>query len=196
MPGFRPEPSPPERGPAIPDGPRSFIALAPAHDDQAASILAPCTPDGNAATLAALRADPDTALYGAFAGDDLVALYALRTPGLTVELTLLVVAPAHRRRGHGRACLDDALRRAGKRPLVAETDAATLPFYTAAGFKLVGKRRHPSGALRYRLGWHAPRPSPVAGATNRHHLKVLPAPSRGSGIGGEGHSSGGMGTSP
>ncbi|MGB3329397.1 MAG: hypothetical protein WBA46_10615, partial [Thermomicrobiales bacterium] len=52
--------------------------------------------------------------------------------------------------------LTDALRRSGKRPLTAETDEDGLPFYKACGFKLVGRRVHPSGTVRYRIGWHAP----------------------------------------
>jgi hypothetical protein len=39
---------------------------------------------------------------------------------------------------------------------VAETDEDGLGFYKACGFKLVGRRTHPSGTFRYRVGWHAP----------------------------------------
>ena len=146
--------------------------LDPSRDAEAAALLAACTPHGTVEAgrelLAAARAETDTSLYGLFAGDDLAAVYALRKTGLSLELSLLVVAEPLRRRGHGRACLADALRRAGKRPLVVETDEATLGFYRAAGFKLVGKRRDPSGSVRYRFGWHAPTPArPLVHGQNR-----------------------------
>jgi len=136
--------------------------LVPEWDEAATAILAACTAEGTAeagrAALAAARTDPKTMLYGLVDGGELVAVYGLRKSGLSLEVTLLAVAEGRRRRGFGRACLQDALRRAGKRPLVAEMDDDALGFYRAVGFKLVGRRRHPSGTVRYRLGWHAPRP--------------------------------------
>lgn len=132
-------------------------------DEAAAVLLAPCTVtgtvDAGADALSAARADRETTLYALIDGGELVAVYALRRHGLSLEVPLLAVAEGRRRQGFGRACLADALRRAGKRPLVAEADDATLAFYRAVGFKLVGKRRADDGVTRYRLGWHAPRPA-------------------------------------
>ena len=129
-------------------------------DPQAAVVVVACTTEGTIdrgrELLAVARAESDTAVYGRFASDNLAAVYAMRKTGLSLELRSLSVAERYRGQGYGLACLDDALRRAGKRPLVVETDEATLGFYRAAGFKLVGKRRDPGGSARYRLGWHAP----------------------------------------
>ena len=135
-------------------------ALDPSRDAAAAAILAGCTFEGTdeagRALLAAARADADSEVYGLSVDDELVAVIILKKIPLSMEVTALAVAPAHRRRGHGRACLSAALRRAGRRPLVVETDDAGLPFYKACGFKLVGRRKGPGGMPRYRLGWHAP----------------------------------------
>ncbi len=157
--------------PAVPADAGSFPALGvaihpldPTRDAEAAAILAACTLDGTPeagrAVLADARCDPERDIYGLAVGDTLVAVCVTRKAPLSVEITHLAVAGARRRQGYGRACLQDALRRAGKRPLVVETDEAGLGFYRACGFKLVGRRRHPSGAARYRLGWHAPAARP------------------------------------
>lgn len=147
-------------------------------DAEAAAILAAATAAGSvgagAAALAAARADPRTELFGRVVDGGLVAVYALRSVEMAREITYLAVAEEHRRLGHGRACLQDALRRCGKRPLVVETDDEALAFYRAVGFKLVGKRGHPSGTLRYRLGWHAPRPAPTA----PQPLSIVPVSAR------------------
>jgi ribosomal protein S18 acetylase RimI-like enzyme len=90
--------------------------------------------------------------------DELVAVYATKKISMALEVVALAVAENRRRQGHGRACLRDALRRAGRRPLVVETDDEGLPFYKAVGLKVVGRRKGPGGTPRYRLGWHAPRP--------------------------------------
>ena len=162
-------------------GPRASQPLDPVHDRETGALLAPCTPEGTAeaglAALAAARQDPDTTVYALFDDGTPLAVYALRRAGLSLEVTLLGVDPGHRRQGLGRGCLQDALRRAGKRPLVVETDAAALPFYTAVGFKLVGKRRHPSGTTRFRLGWHAPRPrsAPPKAVEGRFALHSSPS---------------------
>ena len=138
------------------------IAFRPLDDAEVAGagIAAAATGAGTVAAgallLAAARQDPETELFGGFVAGALVAVYALRNLPMAREIAHLAVAPESRHRGHGRACLDDARRRAGNRPLVVETDQDALDFYRAAGFKLVGKRRHPSGTVRYRLGWHAP----------------------------------------
>lgn len=180
MPPTSPDHTAPERNAIEP----SIGPLDPARDDEAAAMIAIATrPDlgtgGREAhrVVAAARADPETEIRAATVGGALVAVCALRIVGITAEISWLVVAPDHRRRGHGRACLADALARAGRRPLVVETDADGQPFYAAAGFKLVGKRRGPDGAIRLRLGWHAPRPT----ATGPISLASLrPSPPEGS----------------
>lgn len=140
----------------------SIAPLTHDRDTAAAAILAAATGGGTvmdgAEALSTARADPDTELFGRTVDGVLVAVYALHSIEMAREVTHLAVAADRRRLGHGRACLTDALRRSGKRPLVVETDEDGLPFYRAVGFKLIGKRRNPSGATRYRLGWHAPRP--------------------------------------
>jgi ribosomal protein S18 acetylase RimI-like enzyme len=95
-------------------------------------------------------------VYGGFIGGEIVAAYVLKRDGMANEVGLIAVTEGHRKRGIGKLLLQDALRRSGKRPLVAETDDETLGFYKACGFKLVGRRKHPSGTVRYRVGWHAP----------------------------------------
>jgi GNAT superfamily N-acetyltransferase len=145
---------------SAPVSPAAFQPLDPARDAEVAAWLG----DARLATVAALRAEPDVDLIALTADGELVAAYALRRVKLMNELPLVVVTPGRRRQGFGRACLQDALRRSGKRPLVAEADEAARPFYLAVGFKLVGKRKDAAGTWRYRLGWHAPRPG--HGATN------------------------------
>jgi ribosomal protein S18 acetylase RimI-like enzyme len=139
--------------------------LDPGRDKVAAAILAAATGAGTVergrAVLAEARNDPNAAVYGLTVGDELAAVYVLRKVSLMNEIACLAVAEGHRRQGHGRACLHDALLRSGRRPLVVETDEAGLGFYKACGFKLVGKRKRPDGGVRYRLGWHAPLPKPT-----------------------------------
>lgn len=135
----------------------SITTLAPERDETAAEIVSP-------AIIAEARSDPGSAVYGLTVDGELAAVYILRKVTMMNEIACLAVAEGHRRRGHGRACLYDALLRSGRRPLVVETDDEAVGFYRACGFKLVGKRKRPDGMVRYRLGWHAPLPKP-AGAT-------------------------------
>jgi ribosomal protein S18 acetylase RimI-like enzyme len=143
-------------------------SLEPEQEETAAALLAACTYEGTVergrGLLASLRAEPDTELIGLVDHGDLVAVFVTRKALMSLEVLYLTVGPAYRRQGYGRACLQDALRRAGKRPLVAETDDEGLPFYQACGFKLIGRRKHPNGTVRYRLGWHAPRTGPATPA--------------------------------
>lgn len=138
--------------------------LDPVDDEAAAAILAACDPDGSVARgrawVRAARGDADSTLLGVFADGELVGVYVLQRVTMMNEIPLLAIAPEHRRKGLGRMCLYDALLRSGRRPLVVQADDATLPFFKAVGFKLVGKRKGPGGAPRYRLGWHAPMPNP------------------------------------
>jgi GNAT superfamily N-acetyltransferase len=103
---------------------------------------------------------PKAAILVAFEQRDehreLVGVYALRRDGLANNLAAIAVRPDRQRRGIGRLLLQDALRRSGKRPLAAQTPEATLGFFKACGFKLVGRRVQPSGAVHFRVGWHAP----------------------------------------
>lgn len=145
--------------------------LTPAEDEAAAMIAAAATGDGTAErgreALRRLRtADERANVYGLFAHGALVAVYGLRREGMANEIGPIAVKEGERRKGYGRSCLQDALRRSGRRPLVVETDEDGLDFYKACGFKLVGKRKDPSGTVRYRLGWHAPGRHFKGGASN------------------------------
>lgn len=144
----------------------AFDLLSPARDQAAGVILAACTlagtPEQGRLVLAQARNDPESAVYGMTMGEELVAVYVTRKDGLIIELTYLAVAEGHRRKRYGRACVMDVLRRVGKRPLVVETDEETLGFFQSAGFKLVGRRRRSDGAVRFRLGLHAPRTEPTS----------------------------------
>lgn len=147
--------------------PVEIVPLAPGHDAVAARILASCAPDrsaeGGQQILAAVRADPHCEIYGVFAGNELAAVCVLKTIPFARELAYLVVRENYQGRGIGRACLADAVRRSGRRPLTVEATEETRGFYQAHGFRLIGKRRGADGSVRYRLGWHAPRPQPAPG---------------------------------
>ena len=140
----------------------SIKALREELDEAAAAILAAAIGEGTVerarTMVTASRQDADCDLYGLTVDGELAAVYVLHKVTLMNEITYLAVAERFRRQGHGRACLYDALLRSGRRPLVVETDDDAVGFYKRCGFKLVGKRKHPSGAVRYRLGWHAPMP--------------------------------------
>ena len=128
--------------------------------DIAAVVLAPSVGAGTAEAvrdrITSFEAEAKIAIYGGFVEQQLVGSYVLKRDGMANEIGLIAVDSEHRMRGIGKLLLQDALRRSGKRPLVAETDEETLGFYKACGFKLVGRRKHPSGTVRYRVGWHAP----------------------------------------
>jgi GNAT superfamily N-acetyltransferase len=106
--------------------------------------------------LQELRATEGVELRGLDVGGELLGVSATRRTGMTFELTLLVVAPAARRQGHGKELLIEALVRAGRRPTVTEAGIDDLPFYQATRFKPVSRRKQPDGTFRYRLGWHPP----------------------------------------
>ena len=128
--------------------------------DSAAEVLAPAMHAGTAEAaserISEFQEASKTVVYGGFIDHQLIAAYVLKRDGMANEIGLIAVNSEHRKRGIGKLLLQDALRRSGKRPLVAETDEETLGFYKACGFKLVGRRKHPSGTVRYRVGWHAP----------------------------------------
>ena len=96
-------------------------------------------------------------VIGGWLNDQLIGAYTIERDGMANQVTLIAVAPEFRRKGFGKTMLLDALRRSGRRPLTAETDEDALEFYKKCGFKMVGRRKHPRGVFRYRVGWHAPR---------------------------------------
>lgn len=147
-------------------------AITPADHEGAATLLTQLPgiasgADSDEATSALLRSileTPKAAVLVAFQQRDgqrhgqreLVGVYALRRDGLANDLAFIAVRPDRHRRGIGKLLLQDALRRSGKRPLTAQTPEATLGFFKACGFKLVGRRVQPSGEVHFRVGWHAP----------------------------------------
>lgn len=143
--------------------PTSGFEIRDAHPhewDAAAVILAPAVGDGTAGAarqrMDAVAGEAKTAVIVGLLDHRIVGAYLLKRDGMANEIALIAVEPAERKRGIGRHLLQDALRRSGKRPLVAETDEDALGFYKACGFKLVGRRKQPDGTFRYRVGWHAP----------------------------------------
>jgi ribosomal protein S18 acetylase RimI-like enzyme len=159
--------------PERPEIERVIAPLDPARDAEAAALLAPCVLDGSAASaataLAELRATEGAELRGLEVDGQLLGVSATRRVGMTFELTYLVVAPGHRRQGHGKELLIEALVRAGRRPTVTEVREEDLPFYQATRFKPVSRRKQPDGSFRFRLGWHPPGqrvPPGTAGATS------------------------------
>ena len=143
--------------------PESGFEIRPwpeARDAEAAAILADATSEGTAEAgqrgIDEARAEAKDRVFGGLLDGTLVGVYTLRRDGMANIVSYLAVEKSCRRRGIGRTLLLDALRRSGRRPLVAETDEETLGFYKACGFKMVGRRKQPSGAFRYRIGWHAP----------------------------------------
>lgn len=136
--------------------------LASSDDAQATQILASATGEGTP-EAAQIRIDEARSagadrVIGGWLNDALIGAYTLERDGMANEVRLIAVAQDHRMQGFGKVMLYDALRRSGRRPLTAETDDDALGFYKACGFKMVGRRKHPSGVFRYRVGWHAPKP--------------------------------------
>lgn len=135
--------------------------LAEKDDAQAATILAAATgeatPDAAQIVMDRARSGGTDRVIGGWLGDDLIGAYTIERDGMANQVTLIAVHQDSRRKGFGKTMLMDALRRSGRRPLTAETDEEALGFYKKCGFKMVGRRKHPSGAFRYRVGWHAPR---------------------------------------
>jgi GNAT superfamily N-acetyltransferase len=136
--------------------------LDPGLDAAAATILAPATEAGTveaaAALIAASRADEGSAISGMLVNDRLVAVCITHRIPLSMELAAIAVAPDERHKGYGRTCLQDALRRAGRLPLVVESPEDAVGFFKACGFKIVSRRVPPGGQPTFKLGWHAPRP--------------------------------------
>ena len=139
-------------------------ALDPAHDDAAAAILVDAVDEGTVERareiIAEARQNPDASLYGLYVGEMLQAMYIVAKQGLANDVAYLAVHRDHRRKGHGRMCLHDALLRSGRRPLTLQTLETELPFYKKVGFKIVSRRTDEYGRTVFRLGWHAPIPKP------------------------------------
>ena len=149
------------------NGEAGWQPLSPALDAAAARLLADCPSVGDAergaAAIATLRDVPDGEIYGWVEGGELVAVYGLRKSGLSFELTWLAVDPAWRGKRYGRSALVDALRRCGRKPMTVEADEPRKGWFETIGFRVVGRKRGPDGAMRYRLGWYAPRLPQEAG---------------------------------
>lgn len=138
--------------------------MTPAQRGDVARVLAAATgantPEAGEAAIALAEAGgTDRVIVGTIDGA-VIGAYTLVRDGFANELKHIAVIPEQRTRGFGRVMIYDALRRCGRRPLTVETDDDALGFYKAVGFKMVGRRKHPSGAFRYRLGWHAPSATP------------------------------------
>jgi GNAT superfamily N-acetyltransferase len=103
--------------------------------------------------------DGDLQAFALSLSGRMAAAYLMTSTEMANEIVALAVDPAHRLRGFGRMCCMDALFRSGNRPLVLTANDACVPFAKAVGFKIVGKRKQPDGAVLTRMGWHAPRPS-------------------------------------
>ena len=143
--------------------PQSGLDIRPlpaSRDPEAAAILAAATgagtPGAAQVKLDEARTGGNDRVLGASMDGELVGAYTLVRDGMANQLGIIAVRQDHRRRGIGRALLQDALRRSGRRPLTAETDEEGLPFYKACGFKMVGRRKQPDESFRYRIGYHAP----------------------------------------
>ncbi|MDO1529633.1 GNAT family N-acetyltransferase [Fulvimonas sp. R45] len=125
---------------ALRESPAAFSA---SHDEEAGRDIAEV-----AARLVA--ADGSVRMLGAFEGDVLAGFVGVLHPQRAklrhaMELAGLYVAPAHRRRGVGRALLHAAIAQAratrGVRQLklgVNASNAAALALYRAAGFETYG----------------------------------------------------------
>ena len=92
-------------------------------DSEAAAILADATgagtPDAAQERIAEARAGGSDRVLGASLDGQLVGVYTLICDGMANQVGIIGVHPDHRRRGIGRALLQDALRRSGRRPLTA-----------------------------------------------------------------------------
>ena len=140
-----------------PAGRLEIRGVSPSERDAVANLVhTNVRPEIAGAMLDALGTLPDSQVFVGLREHAIAAAYAIRKDGLANDLPVIVVAANQRRKGIGRALLQDALRRSGRRPLAAQTPEEILPFFKACGFKLVGRRVQPSGETWFRVGWHAP----------------------------------------
>ena len=125
-----------------------------------AMILADATPEGTEeaarSVIAEHEAKDGSAIFVVYLSGLPIAAYILTPAQMSVEMPLVAVRQEMRRRGIGTIIVQDALRRAGNRPVVTETPEAAMPFFAAVGFKKFGRRKGPNGEPRYRVGWHTP----------------------------------------
>lgn len=131
-------------------GDRSLVAM----------ILADATPEGSEEAASRVIAEHEviegSAFFLVYLNGLPIAAYILSPAQMSVEMPLIAVRKEMRRRGIGTIIIQDALRRAGNRPVVAETPEEMMPFFTAVGFKKFGRRKGPNGEPRFRVGWHTP----------------------------------------
>ena len=125
-----------------------MIRIGPGHAAALAAIHAAAFPPGeqwNEAAMADLLAMP-----GAFGFVDERGGFVLaRTAGGEAEILTLAVTPSTRRRGIGRALLDQVLTSTAGLPMFLEVGAdneAARTLYDAAGFVVCGRRRGYYGA--------------------------------------------------
>lgn len=134
--------------------------MGPAELDAVAELLADATSEGAVESarnaLESHQQAQGAAIFIVTLAGDLAGAYIMAPAQMSVEVALFAVRKDLRRRGLGRIIMQDALRRAGHRPMVVETGEATMPFFTAIGFKKFGRRKGPNGEVRYRVGWHTP----------------------------------------
>lgn len=135
--------------------------LAPEDDAKAAAILASATGENTSEAAQVVmdraRSGGKDRVIGGWLDNQLIGAYTIERDGMANQVTIIAVDPEFRRKGFGKTMLLDALRRSGRRPLTAETTEDALEFYKKSGFKMVGRRKQPSGEFHYRVGWHAPR---------------------------------------
>lgn len=148
------------QAPASGDQQLDVRVMTPEQRAMAAMILADATAEGTqdaaGRALAEIEGTEGSAIFIAWLAGLPIAAYVLTPAQMSVEMPLIAVRPEMRRKGIGTIIARDAVRRAGHRPVVAETPEATMPFFTAVGFKKFGRRKGPNGEVRYRVGWHTP----------------------------------------
>ncbi len=153
-----PEPAPP--APTGDDQQLDVRLMQPEDRTLAAMLLADATPEGTEAAAAAIvahhEANEGSAIFLVYLSGMPIAAFILAPAQMSIEMPLIAVRSEIRRRGIGTIIVQDAVRRAGNRPVVAETPESVLPFFTHVGFKKFGRRSGPDGAVRWRVGWHTP----------------------------------------
>ncbi len=134
--------------------------MTPEQRAMAAMILADATPertqDAAGHAIEEFEGTEGSAIFIAWLEGLPIAAYVLTPAQMSVEMPLIAVRPEMRRKGIGRIIAQDAVRRAGHRPVVVETPESTMPFFTSIGFKKFGRRTGPGGEVRWRVGWHTP----------------------------------------
>ena len=141
----------------------------PGDHSLAAMILADATPEGSEEAASKVIAEQvaieGSAIFIVYLNGLPIAAYILAPAQMSVEMPLIAVRKEMRRRGIGTIIMQDALRRAGNRPVVAETPEELMPFFKEVGFKKFGRRKSPNGEPRFRVGWHTPGQRTATGQT-------------------------------